>query len=410
MSLSDLKCRRAKARTKNYKLADERGLFLLVRAGSPGSDPNKSFAARYRFNGRDKTVGLGRYGKSGVTLSEAREEWDRMRALLRKNIDPAAHRRQQRVEAQARQGNTFRAVASEWISKKRNKWDAAHAERVDRSLSLNLYPDIGDRPISKIEPPELLVVLGKIESRGSHEIRQRVQQRASAVFRYGIATGKCLRDPAADLRGAFTAPKAQHYAALTEKEFPDFLRKIANYEGTITRLALRLLTLTAVRTTELRAADWSEFDLDGAEWRVPAERMKMREPHIVPLSKQAITALRELQTYSGNTGFAFPNINDSAKCMSNNAMLFAIHKLGYKGKMTGHGARSVFSTILHEQGFPHAVIERQLAHRERNKVAAAYDRSEHLAARVKLMQHWADFLDGLAAGAKVTPIRRAARR
>ena len=242
-------------------------------------------------------------------------------------------------------------------------------------------------------------MLRKIEDRGAHEMRQRAQQRASAVFRYGIAAGYCLRDPAADLRGAFTAPKVTSYAALGEKDLPDFFAKVGAYEGEpVTRLALRLLALTFLRTVELRGAEWAEFDTARAEWRIPAERMKMREPHIVPLSRQALAVLEELRALTGGGRFALPQRSNAQKCMSENTILYALYRMGFHSRATGHGFRATASTILNELGFKADVIERQLAHVERNKVRAAYNRAQYLPERVKMMQSWADLLDALAQG------------
>jgi integrase len=301
MPLTSIAIRNAKARRKPYKLADEKGLYLLVKP-----DGSRYWRFKYRFGGKEKLLALGIADE--VTVGEARDARDAAKRLLREKKDPAAERKAEKLQKKHAAAHSFEAVAKEWIAKKRNVWDAGHTHQVETSLTNNLLPEIGTRPISEIDAPELLAALRKIEVRGAHEIRQRVQQRAGAVFRYGIATGRCSRDPSLDLRGAFTAPDRRNHAALAEKELPDFLDKLDKYDGEpITRLAIRLLALTFVRTGELRAAEWSEFDTDAAVWRIPAERMKMREPHIVPLSVQALAVLAELKTLTGSGRFVFPH-------------------------------------------------------------------------------------------------------
>lgn len=387
--------RNAKPKDRPYKLFDGHGLYLEV---TP--DGAKRWRLKYRVHGREKRLSFGVCPP--VTLGEARDRRDEARRLLRDGKDPSAERQALKRQVKLAERSSFRAVAEEWFTKLRNTWEPAHAKRVKRSLELNIFPDLGDKPIADIEPPELLAVLRKIESRGTHEARQRAQQRTSAVFRYGIATGRCLRDPASDLRGAFTPPKATHHAALGQTDLPDFFQRLAKYDGEpTTKLALRLLALTFVRTAELRGAEWQEFDLDAAEWRIPAERMKMREAHIVPLSSQAVEVLRELESLTGKEQYVFPNKNNPAKCMSENTVLYALYRMGYHSRATGHGFRATASTILNEQGFNPDVIERQLAHVERNKVRAAYNRAMYLRERRNMMQHWANYLDAVASGTTV---------
>jgi integrase len=297
--------------------------------------------------------------------------------------------------------NSFEAVAEEWIAKQRNVWDPGHADQVESSLKRNLYPELGNRPISEIDAPALLGALRKIEARGAHEIRQRVQQRAGAVFRYGIATGRCARDPSFELRRAFTPPARRNHAALTEKDLPDFLERLHAYDGEpVTKLAMRLLALTFVRTGELRGAEWHEFDRERAVWRIPAERMKMRDPHIVPLSRQALAVLEELAPLTGHGRFLFPHRTNPERSLSENTILYALYRMGYHTRATGHGFRATASTILNEIGFAPDVIERQLAHMERNKVRAAYNRAQYLPERTKMMQAWADLLDGFTEGSR----------
>lgn len=393
--LTAVALKNSKPASKPYKLADGQGMYLLV---TPSG--SRYWRLKYRVAGREKVLALGVF--PDVPLAEARERREEARRMLRDGKDPSAQKQAAKRARKQAAGTTFRAIAQEWLKKQRNVWDPGHADQVETSLENNVFPDLGDKPIAEIGAPELLAVLHKIEARGAHEMRQRAQQRTSAVFRYGIAKGYCSRDPARDLRGAFTPVKVRHYAALGAKDLPAFLKKLAAYDGEfegekVTRLALQLLLLTFVRTGELRAADWSEFDLDAAEWRIPAERMKMREPHIVPLSKQALAVLKQLKELTGDGDLVFPQARKPEQPMSENTILYALYRMGYRSRATGHGFRSTASTILNELGFPPDVIERQLAHMERNKVRAAYNRAQYLPERRRMMQAWADLLDQYAA-------------
>ena len=400
MPLTATAIRNAKAHRKPYKLADGEGMYLLV-----NPEGARYWRLKYRVAGKEKLLSLGVF--PGVSLAEARDRRDEAKRQLRDGVDPSAQRKSDKRAAKLAAANSFEAVAEEWVTKRKNPWAPSHAKRVRASLKTNLYPELGHRPIKEIEAPELLAVLRKIESRGSHEVRQRVQERASAIFRYAIANGHCTRNPAADLRGAFTTPARSNYAALGEKDLPDFFKKLAAYDGElVTKLALRLLVLTFVRTGELRGAQWTEIDEEKGEWRIPAERMKMRERHIVPLSRQALEVLAELRPLTGAGKYVFPHRTNSQKPMSNNTILYALYRMGYHSRATGHGFRATASTILNEQGFKPAVIERQLAHAERNKVRAAYNRAEYLPERRAMMQQYANTLDALAQGAKVLPLKR----
>lgn len=393
MPLTETAIRNAikKPHTKPAKLADELGMYLLIKP-----DGACYWRLKYRFAGKEKVHALGVY--PSVKLAEARDRREAAKRLLRDKKDPNAERKAEKLHRKHAAANSFQAVAEEWLAKTRNKWTPTHAERVSRSLELNLYDEIGASPISSLGAPAILTALRKIEARGAHALRERVQERASMIFRYAIATGRCERDPVADLRGAFIAPTRSNYAALTEKELPDFFKKLDAYDGEpITRLAIRLLALTFVRTGELRAAEWTEFDTDAVVWRIPAERMKMREPHIVPLSAQALAVLAELKTLTGSGRFVLPHRTNAQKSMSENTILYALYRMGYHTRATGHGFRSTASTILNEVGFAPDVIERQLAHAERNKVRAAYNRAQYLPERTKMMQQWADLLDAIKA-------------
>jgi integrase len=400
--LSEIAIRSAKPREKPYKLTDGGGLYVLV-----NPDGSKYWRLKYRFGGKEKLLSLGVYPE--VRGAEAREQRDQAKRLLKAGSDPSRVRKAQKRAALLSATNTFEAIAREWVESKRNRWTPEHADRVLSSLEEEIFPDLGARPIIEIAAPELLATLRKIESRGALETAKRVLQRSHAVFLYAIATGRCERSPAADLRGALKTPKRNNRAALSAADLPEFLRKLDAYDGhKQTRLALKLQVLTFVRPGELRAAEWSEFDRDKAEWRIPPERMKMRAPHVVPLSRQALAVLEELKALTGRGRFLFPNQSKPDACISENTMLYAIYRMGYHSRATGHGFRATASTILNEQGWRADAIERQLAHAERNKVRAAYHRSEYLDERRKMMQAWADYLDALRAGASVTSIRRVA--
>jgi integrase len=390
-----------KGRAKQYKLADAGGLYLLVKP-----DGSKYWRFKYHHAGKEKLLAFGVY--DDVSLASAREKRDQAKALIKQRLDPGVVKKVRRHAEKVASANTFEIVAREWIGRQAKRWIPAHSDRVLDSLDADIFPEIGDRPIAAITAPELLAALRKIEFRGALETAQRVLQRCGSVFRFGIASGLCTYNPAADLRGALATPKRKNYAALSAKDLPEFLAKLNAYDGRPeTTIAIRLLMLTIVRTGELRGAEWSEFDLDAAQWVVPGERMKMGAPHLVPLSKQCIRELKVLHEITGAGTYLFPQVNKPEKCMSENTILFALYRMGYHSRATGHGFRATASTILNEMGWKPDAIERQLAHTEKNKVRAAYHRSEYLDERKKMMQRWADYLDSVAAGGKVIPIRKA---
>jgi integrase len=406
--LTDVSCRRAKPREKPYKLFDTGGLYLLVSPGGTRKPEGlKHWRLKYRHARKEKLLALGVYPQ--VTLAEARADRDDAKRLLKQGTDPVLFRKQQRRTAEVAAANTFEIVARQWHEKQKNQWVAHHAQSVIESLETNIFADLGGQPIREVTAPDLLATMRKVEKRGALDVAQRVLQRCSAVFRYGIASGLCVHNPAADLRGALKAPNPKNHAALSAADLPEYLEKLAAYDGRPeTKHALRMLLLTFVRTGELRGAEWTEFDTEAAEWRVPAARMKMKVEHIVPLSRQALAILEALRPITGHSRYLFPNVAKPATCMSENTMLYALYRMGYHSRATGHGFRTTASTILNEQGFPADAIERQLAHGEKNKVRAAYNKAEYLPTRRKMMQAWADYLDGIAAGANVTPIRKRA--
>jgi len=399
--LTALAVKNAKPREKPYRLAAGKGLYLEVMPTGA-----KYWRWKYRFGGKEKRLALGVF--DDVSLAEAKDRRREARETLRQGIDPAAKRKAERLAAKVAAATSFEAVAREWLEKESTKLAPSTVAAAQRRLESLVFPWIGTRPVSEITPPELLEVLRRVESQGKLETAQRLKQRCGQIFRYAIATGRAERDPSADLRGALATPKVRHRAAVTDPaEVGALLRSIEGFSGQfVTHCALRLLPLLFVRPGELRHAEWSEIDLDAAEWRIPAERTKMRRPHLVPLSTQAVAILRELEPLTGHGRFVFPGIRTIRRPISENTINAALRRLGYsKDEMTGHGFRSLATTLLNEQGWPPDVIERQLAHIERNKVRAAYNRAEHLGERRKMMQAWADYLDALRSGGKVTPIR-----
>lgn len=386
MPLTDITIRKLKPQKKQQKLADGDGMFLLIHPNG-----GKYWRFKYRFAGKEKMLALGVYPE--VSLADARERRSDARKVLAAGNDPAEVKKEAKRLTILNSENTFEVIAREWHESRKRAWTPKHAAQVLTRMEANLFPKLGNRPITDITAADLLAVARIIEERGAHDIAHRAMQTAGQVFTYAIVTGKAERNPAADLRGALKPLKKEHHAHLTAKDLPDFLKAVESYDGHIqTKLALRFLLLTFVRTTELRCATWKEIDFDKAEWRIPAERMKMRDPHIVPLSTQAIAVLRELQTLNSHWPNVFPGRSKPTSFMSQNTIIFAIYRMGYHSRLTGHGIRGTASTILNENGFMPDVIERQLAHAERNGVRAAYNHAQYLPERRKMMQWWADYL------------------
>ena len=392
MPLTDTAIRNAKPQEKPYKLTDQQGLYLLV------NEVGKYFRFDYRFGGKRKTLSLGVY--PDVKLKEAREEHENARKLLRNGVDPLQHKKQIKNMLSTQATNNFEAVAWEWFAKNKHTWTEGHSRTIDGRLKLNVLPWLGERSIASITAADILAVLRRIESRGAIETAHRIKQICGQVFRYAIATGRADRDPSADLRGALSPVKPKRMATITNPgKIGELLRAIAGYEGHfITKCALQFAPLVFVRPGELRHAEWREISFDTAEWKIPAEKMKMRNPHIVPLSRQAVAVLRELEPFTKRSRYVFPSLRSSERPMSNNTVLAALRRMGYaKEEMSGHGFRSMASTLLNEQGWNRDAIERQLAHAEGNGVRAAYNYAEFLPERRKMMQAWADNLDLLAA-------------
>jgi len=397
MPLTDTRIRKAKPTTKSYKLSDGGGMYLLV-----APDGARYWRLDYRCAGKRRTLALGVYPT--VTLAEARTRRTDARALLAKGIDPGAAKKATKRAAKLASENTLEAIAREWINNERHRLAPKYWALLLARLEADVFPQIGSRPIADIDAPELLEALRKVERRGVIETARRLRQTCGQVFRYAIATGRAKYDPSADLRGALRSPgRPRGHKAMALNEMPRFLAALDAYEGDPrTRLAVRLIVLTFARTTELRAARWSEFEnLDGTEplWRIPAQRMKMKREHLVPLSPQAVAVLRELRALPGADGSPclFPSPAREG-CMSNNTMLYALYRMGYHGRATVHGFRAMASTALNEMGFRPDIIERQLAHEEQNAVRAAYNRAEYLAERRAMMEHWAGYLEALAGG------------
>lgn len=387
------------------KLADGGGLYLLTKENGA-----RLWRMKYRIAGRERLLSFGAYPE--VSLAEARRERDKARAAIRDGGDPAASKRAAKLAAKVAAANSFEAIAREWLAKQKASMAPATYAKALACFENDLFPWLGARPIGKIDAPELLATIKRIEARGAHESAHRAKQRAGQVFRYAIAHGAATRDPAGDLRGALAPVVSKSRAAITDPaKVGELLRAIDDYSGQFTtRCALRLAPLLFVRPGELRAMQWAELDLDAALWRIPAARMKMREAHAVPLSCQAVAILRELQPLTGRARYCFPSLQTADRPMSENTVNVALRRLGYdKDTMTGHGFRAMASTRLNELGWSPDVIERQLAHTERNKVRAAYNRAQYLAERTRMMQAWADYLDGLRTGAKVIPIKRKAK-
>src|ERR1700736_834600 len=392
-TLTESTIRAAKPAEKPYKLYDERGLFMLV---TPAG--GRLWRFKYRRAGVEKLLTLGAY--PDVSLKRAREKRDDARRNVADGIDPGVKRRAER-DAQT---NTFAAVADEWLLTKKNSLTPATWARDRRQIFKWVVPYLGNKPIGSIEAPELLEVLKRIEAKGVIDTAHRTREVCGRLFRYAIATGRAKRDIAADLRGALAPRTTTHHAAITDPvKVGALLRAIDGYEGQpTTATALKLAPYVFVRPTELRAAEWSEFSLDTEqpEWRIPAERMKMREAHIVPLARQSVNILRGLQPITGRQRYLFPAIGGGGRPLSENTLNGAIRRLGYSGEeMTSHGFRSMASTLLNEQGVHPDLIELQLAHAERNTVRAAYNRAQRLAERRQMMQEWADHLDKLRANA-----------
>lgn len=402
MPLTDTGIRTSKPTSKPYRVFDAAGLYLEV-APTGG----KWWRFKYRFEGKEKRLSLGVY--PDVRLKEARERRDDARRLLAAGIDPSVSRKAKKAARVARSANSFEVVAREWYEKYSSGWAPAHADRILSRLESDIFPWLGGHPVSEIPAPDLLAVLRKVEARGALETAHRELGTCGQVFRYAIATGRAERDPSRDLKGALPPPKGEHFAAVTEPAaVGDLLRVLDGYQGTLAvQTALKLAPLVFVRPGELRRADWHDIDLEAGEWRYTVS--KTDTPHVVPLSRQAVTLLKELEPVTGSGKYVFPSARTSDRPMSDNAILAALRRSGIgREEMSGHGFRAMARTILDEVlGFRPDLIEHQLAHAVRDPNGRAYNRTAHLPERRRMMQAWSDYLDKLKAGAEILPFKAA---
>lgn len=405
MPLTDTAIRNTKPATKPIKMTDGGGMYLLL-------NPNGSRWWRfdYRFDGKRKTLSMGTYPDTG--LKDARDKRDAARKLLAAGVDPGEQRKAAKAAGEERAANSFEVVAREWHAKQSATWVELHASRIMLRLENDVFPWLGSRPVAEVTAKELLATVNRIVDRGAVESAHRVLQNCGQVLRYAIATGRAERNPVADLRGALPPVKQSHLAAIIEPHaIGALLRATDAYNGSlVTKCALRLAPLVFVRPGELRQAEWAEFDLDNAQWNIPAEKMKMREPHLVPLAPQAVAILRELQPLTGRGRYVFPSARSPQRPMSNNAVLSALRRMGYAtDEMSGHGFRAMARTVLDEVlHFRPDYIEHQLAHAVKDPNGRAYNRTAHLPERRAMMAAWADYLDALKVGGNVIPMQRKA--
>lgn len=386
-ALTDTAVRNTKAANTAFKLYDGGGLYLLV---TPTG--SKHWRYKFRLGGKENVYAIGSYSE-GMSLAAARAKHEWARKLVQQGISPREQRDKERLEHTQEAASTFKSVAVDWIDKHREKWSGYYLRQVERTMEVDVLPKIGSLPIKAVSHAQLLDVIKRVESRGAETIAILIRQWCSAIFKYAMAHGLANSDPAAALRGAIVRPKVRHNPPLDPKELPGFRDALEKFGGyRVTAIAIELLMLTFVRTAELRKATWAEFDLDNATWQIPAERMKMRQRHVVPLSTQSLDRLRELRDWTGGRQFLFPNNRQSSQCMSATTINRALERMGYRGKLSGHGFRSTASTILYERGFRSEVIEKQLAHSERNSVKAAYNHADYREERAQMLQAWADYV------------------
>ena len=399
--LTDTAIKRATTGGQDYKMADSGGLFMLVtKAGG------KLWRWKYRYEGKEKKMSFGQYPE--VTLADVRVRHADARRLLVSGVDPMSQRRSEKRAIRESNELPFRVIAAKWHEHWKGGNSAHHVKATWSRLEANVFPAIGDRLITEIEAPEVVAIVKAIQDRGKLDIAKRALETTGQIFRYAVAHGLARRNPAGDIKPGdiLKSRQKENHARVDAKELPALLRAIEVYQGKhVTRLAMKLMAMTFVCTNELIGAKWEEFDLEAARWDIPAERMKMRTPHIVPLSWQALDVLTLLKQLNENSELVFPGERHPKKPMSNMTVLEALNRMGYKGKMTGHGFRGLASTLLHEQGWPHEHIELQLAHAPRNAVSAAYNHALYLEPRAKMMQAWADFLEQTQRGGKVILFR-----
>jgi len=394
MKLNDTKCKNSKpfpAPSKTpRKLADGEGLYLWVM-------PNRAkyWRFHYRFENKNKILAIGVYPE--ISLKEARDKKIQLRKLLSEGLNPSLEKKKKKLMSSVNNENTFESIAREWHKNRKSIWKTRYADDVIKRLEQDIFPEIGSYPIKDIEPPMLLQVIRKIENRGAYDLSKRQLQKCGEIFRYAISEGKAVRDPSNDIKEALKPTKKGHYASLDINELPDFIEAIELNNARLyqsTRNALKFMMLTFVRTGEMINAKWEEIDFENKEWIIPAERMKMGKEHFVPLSKQAIAILKHQKTLTEHWPLIFPSSIKPKQSMSNNTILGAIKRLGYQGKMTGHGFRALaMSAIMEELGYRFEIPDLQLAHSKRDKVRKAYDRTKFKEERIKMMQNWADYLE-----------------
>ncbi|WP_323664808.1 tyrosine-type recombinase/integrase [Pectobacterium carotovorum] len=395
MKLNARQVETAKPKDKPYKMADGGGLYLLVKTNG-----SRYWRLKYRIDGKEKLLALGVY--PDVSLADARAKRDEARKGIAGGIDPLEVKKEQKIEREAQVKNTFQEIALEWHSMKVKKWSAGYASDILEAFNKDVFPFIGQRPIADIKPLELLNVLKKMEDRGATEKAKKVRQRCGEVFRYAIVTGRAEYNPAPDLTSAMQGHESTHYPFLTIEELPAFFKALAGYSGSeLVVLAARLMIITGVRTGELRGALWSEIDTDKALWEISAERMKMRRPHIIPLSTQALAIIEQIRAITGNFPLLFPGRNDPSKTMSEASINQVFKRIGYTGRVTGHGFRHTMSTVLHEQGYNTAWIETQLAHVDKNAIRGTYNHAQYFDGRREMLQWYADYMVSLEKGGNV---------
>ena len=392
MPLTATAVRQALPKAKAYKLSDGHGLFLLVNPKGA-----KYWRYKYRYGGKEKTLALGVFPE--VSLKDARVAHQEARTKLDKGVDPSEERRVQKLTRNLAAADSFEAVALEWFGKVMPDKSESYRIRTRRILEKDLFPVIGQRPVGAIKPPEMLAALRRIEARGANDIAHRAKQTAGQIFRYAVVTGRAERDPSADLKGALAPRQKQHHAAITDPdEVGRLMVAIDGFTGTpVVKTAVQLSALLFQRPGEIRAMEWAEINWDQARWEIPAAKMKMRAPHIVPLSRQALELLEELHLLTGRGRYVFPSARGASRCLSENTVRIALRAMGYdKDTMTAHGFRAMARTILDEVlGCRVDWIEHQLAHAVRDANGRAYNRTAHLEGRARMMQQWADYLDQL---------------
>ncbi|HFZ8572851.1 TPA: tyrosine-type recombinase/integrase [Salmonella enterica subsp. enterica serovar Panama] len=395
MKLNSRQVETAKPKDKPYKMADGGGLYLLVKTNG-----SRYWRLKYRIDGKEKLLALGVY--PDVSLADARAKRDEARKGIAGGIDPLEAKKEQKVEREAQVKNTFQEIALEWHNMKVKKWSAGYASDILEAFNKDVFPFIGQRPIADIKPLELLNVLKKMEDRGATEKAKKVRQRCGEVFRYAIVTGRAEYNPAPELTSAMQGHESTHYPFLTTEELPAFFKALAGYSGSeLMVLAARLLIITGLRTGELRGALWSEIDTNKALWEISAERMKMRRPHIIPLSTQALAIIEQIRAMTGQFPLLFPGRNDPSKTMSEASINQVFKRIGYTGRVTGHGFRHTMSTVLHEQGYNTAWIETQLAHVDKNAIRGTYNHAQYLDGRREMLQWYADYMASLEKGGNV---------